>query len=198
MDGDTVALPGWRSRVAALVVDEAHAVGVLGPGGRGHAAALGVVPDVLVGTLGKAYGAAGAFVIGPPALRELLVSLGRSFVYTTALAEPAARAARVGLRLADEARRQQLADRVRHFRQGLAALGLDARGQHHVVPVVLGADTMAVAARLDAAGVFVPGIRWPTVPRGQERLRFSLSAAHKTAQLDRVLDLLGDAVADLE
>ena len=198
MDGDTLDLAGWRARVDALVVDEAHSVGVLGPGGRGQAAAEGVTPDVVVGTLGKAYGAAGAFICGPPALHELLISLGRSFVYTTALAEPAARAALAGLSEATDERREALADNVAFFRSGLADLGLETRGTHHVVPVLLGAQTMAVAQRLDHAGVFVPGIRWPTVPRGMERLRFSLSAAHTRDQLRRTLDLLEAAVSSPE
>jgi len=198
MDGDTVDLPAWRSRVAALVVDEAHAVGVLGPGGRGQAAAADVWADVRVGTLGKAYGAAGAFVLGPRALKSLLVSLGRAFVYTTALAEPAARAGLVGLELADDERRERLAARVARFRKGLTQLGLETRGAHHVVPVVLGGRTMAVASRLLEGGILVPGIRWPTVPRGQERLRFSLSAAHTPDQLDRTLDALAAAVASPE
>ncbi len=190
MDGDTLDLAGWRGSVDALVVDEAHAVGVLGPGGRGQAAAAGVAADVVVGTFGKSYGAAGAFVCGPPALKELLVSLGRAFVYTTALAEPAARAARAGLAAATDERRERLSANVRHLRAGLAELGLPARGEHHIVPVILGERTMPVAAALDKAGLLVPGIRWPTVPRGQERLRFSLSAAHTREQLDRALGVL--------
>jgi 7-keto-8-aminopelargonate synthetase-like enzyme len=196
MDGDTIDLGGWRRHVQALVVDEAHAVGTLGPGGRGIAAASGVHADVLVGTFGKAYGAAGAFVICPQPFKELLISLGRSFVYTTALAEPAARAARVGLGLATDARRRALKAVVIRFRAGLAEMGLVALGHAHIVPVVLGPRTMAVSRALRQAGIFVPGIRWPTVPKGHERLRFSLSAAHQPPQLDRALDALDLALRD--
>ena len=187
MDGDRLRLrqvPGW------LVVDEAHAVGCLGPGGRGVAWDQGVRPDVLIGTFGKAYGAAGAFVVGPPELRELLISAGRSFVYTTALAEPAARAALAGFRAADEARREWLAGRVQRLRRGLHQLGLEALGHDHVVPVVLAERTMPVAAALSEAGYYVPGIRAPTVPAGQERLRISLSAAHTDDQIDGLLEAL--------
>lgn len=187
MDGDRLCLrevSGW------LVVDEAHAVGCLGPGGRGVAAAQGVRADVLVGTFGKAYGAAGAFVVGPEELRELLVSAGRSFVYTTALAEPAARAALAGFRAADEALRERLVDRVARLRAGLADLGLEALGRDHVVPVVLAERTMPAAAALYEAGYYVPGIRAPTVPAGQERLRISLSAAHTDDQIDGLLEAL--------
>ena len=83
-----------------LVVDEAHALGVLGPGGRGLCAAAGVSPDVLIGTLGKAVGTAGGFVAGAPALRDLLVNRARTFIFTTALPPPVAAAAAAAVRLA--------------------------------------------------------------------------------------------------
>jgi len=187
MDGDRLQL---RAVPGVLVVDEAHAVGCLGPGGRGVAADQGVHADVLVGTFGKAYGAAGAFVVGPPELKELLVSVGRSFVYTTALAEPAAAAALVGFRCADDALRARLADRVRRLRSGLVQLGIEALGTDHVVPILTGPRTMAAAAALFEAGYFVPGIRAPTVPAGRERLRVSVSAAHTDDAIDGLLEAL--------
>jgi len=191
MDGD---VPDFRTYATGgerwLVVDEAHAVGALGPGGRGAAAAAGVRPDVITGTFGKSYGAAGAFVIGPPELKRLLISAGRSFVYTTALAEPAALAAAAGLAAADDERRERLADRTARFRRGLAELGLPTRGDAHVVPVLTGPRTMEKAAKLLDMGIFVPGIRAPTVPPGEERLRFSLSTEHSPAQIDRALEAL--------
>lgn len=192
MDGDAPDLrrypPGpW------LLVDEAHAVGCLGPEGRGVAALQGVEPDFLVGTLGKAFGAAGAFVIGPPELKELLVSAGRSFVYTTGVPEPVARAARVALDLADDERRARLADRTARLRRGLADEGLPALGFAHVVPVVTGPRTLALADALRAAGFLVPGIRYPTVPRGQERLRLTVSAEHRPEQVDGVVEALARA-----
>lgn len=196
MDGDrpdlAAAAASARAAGAWLAVDEAHAVGALGPEGRGAAAAQGVIPDFLVGTLGKAYGAFGAFVVGPPELRELLISAGRTFIFTTGLPEPAARAALAGLRLATEARRQRLAARTRRFREGAAQLGLEVRGDAHICPVVLGHETMAAAGRLYEAGFYVPGIRAPTVPPGTERLRITLSAAHSEEQVDRLLDALAD------
>lgn len=191
MDGDQLAL---RPLVGEpwLVVDEAHAVGCLGPAGRGAGFEQNVVPDVLIGTFGKAYGAAGAFVIGPVDLKELLVSRGRSFVYTTGLAEPAARAALKGLELATDELREQLAENVRRFRSGLHQLGGRVPpGKDHIVAVVLGENTMPAAERLLDAHIYVPGIRYPTVARGQERLRFSLSAAHTPEQIDRCLEALG-------
>ncbi len=187
MDGDQLPLSEYKRRDRWLVVDEAHAVGCIGPKGRGASYEQGLVPDVVVGTLGKAYGAAGAFVIVPWELKQLLISKGRSFVYTTGLAEAAARAALVGVERADQGRRERLASRVQRFRAGLADLGRFPPGKDHIVPLVLGPATMAAAQALLEEGFFVPGIRAPTVARGQERLRFSLSAAHSDAQIDALL-----------
>ena len=192
MDGDIPDIRAYEAPASErwLVVDEAHAVGAIGPGGRGAAAAVGVTPDVITGTFGKSYGAAGAFVIGPPELKQLLISAGRSFIYTTALAEPAARAAAAGLAAATDERRQRLAARTARFRAGLVELGLPTRGDAHVVPVLTGPRTMEAAAKLLEAGIFVPGIRAPTVPPGEERLRFSLSAEHSPEQIDQALEAL--------
>ena len=173
-----------------LVVDEAHSVGAIGPEGRGVSADQGREPDVLVGTFGKAYGAAGAFVVLDEEAKRLLVSQGRSFVYTTALAEPAAYAALKGFELATDERRERLEANVNRFRDGLRDQGVPTLGEDHVVPVVLAERTMPVAEKLLDKGIFVPGIRYPTVERGQERLRFSLSAAHTEDAIDRALEAL--------
>jgi len=189
MDGDQLDLFRMMGE-HWLVVDEAHAVGCIGPHGLGASYEQNVVPDVLIGTFGKAYGAAGAFVIGPQDFKDLLVSRGRSFVYTTGLAEPAARAALAGLEAATDERRERLAENVRRFRAGLYDLGRVPPGKDHIVALVLGEQTMEIADRLLDAGFFVPGIRYPTVARGQERLRFSLSAAHTSDQIDTCLEAL--------
>ncbi len=193
MDGDVLDLPRWFGD-HWLAVDESHAFACLGPGGRGAALAKGVVPDFVMGTLGKAVGVVGAFVIGPPELRELLVSFGRSFVYTTALPEGVARAALVGLSLADAERRERLAHNARRLRIGLWQIGARALGEAHVVPILTGERTMEVAERLLAAGYYAPGIRWPTVPRGQERVRVTVSAAHNEAQIDGLVEALDAAL----
>jgi 8-amino-7-oxononanoate synthase len=198
MDGDRVDLRALRSACDAhgawLVVDEAHAVGAVGPEGRGAAADAGVVPDVLVGTLGKAYGSYGAFVVGPPVLRDLLISRGRTFLFTTGLPEPVCRAALQGLALATDERRRQVARNAATFRAALARLGLTTLGTDHIVPVVLGERTMAVADALRAAGHYVAGIRPPTVAPGTERLRISVSAAHTTEHLESLAEALGAAL----
>jgi 8-amino-7-oxononanoate synthase len=179
------------------MVDEAHAVGVLGPEGTGAAASVQVQPDFRVGTLGKALGSFGAFVLGPPELKELLINQGRSFIFTTGIPESAARAALAGIQLADAGLRAQLFDRVRRLRRGLADLGIAALGAHHIVPIVLGKKTMHVAQQLREAGYLVPGIRPPTVPHGQERLRITLSAAHTDDQVDGLLDALHRTIQEL-
>jgi 8-amino-7-oxononanoate synthase len=198
MDGDVPDLEA-ASRTAEKygawwMVDEAHALGVLGPGGGGAAAAAGVQPDFRMGTLGKALGSFGAFVLGPPELKQLLISQARSFIFTTGIPESAARAALAGLELADDGLRERLFDRVKRLRRGLSELGIPALGQHHIVPIVLGAQTMSVAQQLRQSGFLVPGIRPPTVPPGQERLRITLSAAHTDDQIDGLLEALEQAL----
>ena len=198
MDGDTVDLratqAACRAAGAWLLVDEAHTVGCLGPGGRGEAAAQGVRPDFMVGTLGKALGSFGAFASGPPVLRELLLSRGRAFIFTTGLPEPACRAALTALTMATDDRRRALAAATAELRSGLVGLGLQPGGTAHIVPVVLGARTMAVAAQLLRAGIHVAGIRPPTVAPGTERLRISVSAAHTSNQIQRLVSALGEAL----
>jgi 8-amino-7-oxononanoate synthase len=190
MDGDILDLSLYQAPGRWLAVDEAHAFGALGPGGRGAAAAQGVEPDFLVGTLGKALGVYGAFVVGPPVLRELLLSQGRSFIFTTGLPEPVAAAALVALGLADDARRDKLAANVHRLRSGLAQLGLASESGNHIIPVVLAEQTMAVADALLERGFWVAGVRPPTVPAGRERLRITVSAAHTADQIDGLLDAL--------
>jgi len=188
MDGDTLDLqaytgPHW------LAVDEAHAFGCLGPRGMGAAAAQGVHADFVVGTLGKAVGAYGAFIVGPPSLRELLLSEGRSFIFTTGLPETVTRAALAGVERTIEAAdlRERLAANTSKLRAGLQELGLKPLGSHHIVPVVLGDRTMPIANALFEAGFLTTGIRSPTVPVGTERIRFTTSAAHSQEDIERLL-----------
>lgn len=187
MDGDSPWLPAYP-REPWLAVDEAHAFGCLGPRGLGVAAAQGVAPDFIVATFGKAIGVAGAFVVGPPELKELLVSTGRAHVYTTAMPEPVAAAILTGLALADDARREQLAANTRRLRTGLAQCGVEALGHAHIVPILTRGDTMRVADALLDAGIFAPGIRAPTVAPGAERVRLTVSAAHSVDQIDRCVE----------
>src|SRR5262245_10642701 len=147
MDGDAAPLRALADAAAetdsVLVVDEAHAFGVLGPGGRGLSAAVGVVPDVLIGTLGKAVGAAGGFVAGAAALRDLLVNRARTFIFTTALPPPVAAAAAAAVDLLagpeGERRRAQLAARRAQLGDALVGRGLVATpAPGPIQPIVLG------------------------------------------------------------
>ncbi|HXT99897.1 MAG TPA: 8-amino-7-oxononanoate synthase, partial [Polyangia bacterium] len=202
MDGDSAPLAALSEAAVAtdsiFVVDEAHAFGVLGPGGRGLCAAAGVVPDVLIGTLGKAAGAAGGFVAGAGALRELLVNRARTFIFTTALPPPLAAAGTAGVNLIagpeGDRRRALLAERRQALGEALAARGwVSGVPVGPILPVVLGSEAraLAVAEGLRARGLFIPAIRPPTVPAGSSRLRVTLSSAHEPADLARLVTALG-------
>ena len=202
MDGDLADVEGLtrlcRAHDAALVVDEAHAVGVLGPEGRGLCAALGVVPDVLIGTLGKALGTFGAFAAASRSVVDLLWNRARTLVFSTGLPPVVAAASRAALEIVrsseGDERRRQLARKARGFREAVANAG--GAAESAIVPLVIGDDreVMAVTDRLLAERVFVQGIRPPTVPEGTARLRIGLSAAHTEDQLRQAVEALRNAV----
>lgn len=197
MDGHAAPLRALRALAnrwdAGLLVDEAHALGVVGPEGRGLAARDGIVPDVLVGTLGKAAGLAGAFVAGDDRVRDLVLNRARSFVFSTGMSPALAHAiptAVACLEAADDAR-SRLERAASGLRADLRALGFDARGElGPILPVWIGdaATTLACAGALLERGVLVRGIRPPTVPPGTSRLRVVPTAVHTDEDLARVLD----------
>ncbi len=197
MDGDAPDLRAVRSLCddagAALLVDEAHAIGVFGPEGRGACAAAGVTPDALVGTLGKALGGQGAFVAGSSALIDWLFNRARSFVFSTGLSPAlAAHGARMLARARDdEAARQRLAGLARRVRAGLFELGFEvpAASSGPIVPVMVGSEAraMELAARVRDAGVRVAPIRPPTVPEGSCRVRVTLHAGLTADDVERAL-----------
>jgi 8-amino-7-oxononanoate synthase len=185
MEGDTPDLCALRDvcteNDAALVVDEAHAIGVLGPRGRGLCAAHGVMPDVVVGTLGKALGAQGAFVAGCGDLCRWLWNRARSFVFSTGLSPLLAEIAcgAVAEASADDAGRERVKRAGLLFRSGLLEHGTRVTSQHGpVLPIVLGSEEKAIAwsAGLGRLGVTVQPIRPPTVPPGSARLRVTVRA----------------------
>ncbi|MGB5545752.1 MAG: 8-amino-7-oxononanoate synthase [Polyangiales bacterium] len=192
MDGDIAPLKEIaglaRSFDAGLLVDEAHALGVFGPEGRGLAATQGVEPDLIVGTLGKSFGVAGAFVAGSEEAVALIRNRARSFVYSTAPPPMLARAAIAALELvrnADEARRVLLGH-ADALRSGLRQLGFDVPpGSSQILPVLIGGNerTMRLSAQLLDRGVFVQGIRPPTVAEGTARLRLTAMATHRPEQI---------------
>lgn len=168
---------------AAVIVDDAHALGVLGEDGAGLAA--GTEADIVVGTLGKSLGSAGAFVAGSTALVDLLWNRARPLVFSTGttIGSQAAALAAVGIAMGDDGRRRRIA--LAELRAQLVGeLGL-AEGVGAIVPIVLGADAAAVSAAsaLEQHGFWVPAIRPPTVGEGTARLRVTLSAIHTGAQV---------------
>jgi 8-amino-7-oxononanoate synthase len=213
MDGDLAPLPELLALAEAhdawLVIDDAHGFGVLGPHGQGSLGHFGLCSErlVLMGTLGKAAGIAGAFVAAHPTVIEALVQLSRPYIYTTA--QPAAQAhaltASVALIAGPEgaARRAHLQGLIGQLRDGLQALIARHPGRGWALPdsataiqpLIVGDNDAALrlSAALDAHGLWVPAIRPPTVPAGTARLRITLSAAHTEAQVQRLLDALEQA-----
>ncbi len=200
--GDLAPLPGLLALAERfdtwLVVDDAHGFGVLGRQGRGSLAHFNLPAAervVYMGTLGKAAGAAGAFVAGSATVIEWLQQRARSYIFTTASSPiiACALAASLDLIAAGDARRQHLWQLVAQLRDGLA----DTRwhllpSPTAIQPVIIGDNHAAlrIASALYERGLWVPAIRPPTVPRGTARLRVSLTAAHSEAQLARLVDAL--------
>ena len=194
MDGDTAPLTeivdlaqrfGLRT-----VIDEAHATGTIGPGGRGALAEAGLDDqiDVIVGTLGKALGSYGAFVACDQQMARYLVNAARTFIFSTALPPPAAAGALAALELISERPRlvAKLAVNAAALRAGLAQEGFDVGASRtHIVPLVIGEAQLAVRiceAAL-AGGVFAQAIRPPTVPDMTSRLRLAVMATHQEGEL---------------
>ncbi len=206
MDGDLAPLTDlveYCHRYQAwLAVDDAHALGVLGPAGRGTVAgrwSQQQVP-VLIGTLGKAFGTAGAFVAGSQVLADALVQWGRTGIYTTAMPPALAVATRAALDLVRKAddRRRRLSEHVDRFRHGAAQAGLPLLpSETPIQPLQVGDAQAAVnlARQLRQRGLLVSAIRPPTVPEGTSRLRITLSAAHRSADIERLLQALAECLA---
>ncbi len=178
----------------ALMVDEAHAVGVLGEHGRGAGEFHGVTDrvDIIMGTFGKALGSYGAFVAGSTQLKQLLVNKARSLIYTTALppAVLAATLAALEVVRSEPARRRDVLEKAAYLRDGLSNLGFDVgTSTTQIVPVIVGDAARAVkfSELLLEEGVFVQAIRPPSVPAGKSRLRVTVNAEHTYEQLDEAL-----------
>jgi len=203
MDGDAAPLHDLvrlkQKYDAVLIVDEAHALGVLGDGGRGLSHAMGVAAqvDALVGPCGKAFGSTGAFIACSRLLREWLYNRARSFVYSTAPPPWAAEYTRRALPyLIAGARQQALQERMQFFATLLQERGFWSGAPiSPIFPVVVGSETHAVALAqaLDEAGIFVHPIRPPTVAEGASRLRVTVTAVTPFDVLERFVAILDDA-----
>ena len=197
MDGDRAPLREISQvcsrHSVALIVDEAHATGVLGERGRGLAELAGVEVDLHVGTLSKSLGGFGAYVCGSKATREVLLNQARSLVFSTALPPAICAAAEEALgKLQAPSRRAALWERIGQLSRGLQRLGFEGRPDSAVFSVVLGSPEVAMAAslRLRGAGLLVKAIRPPTVPEGTSRLRIAVSAAHSEEDVLMLLSAL--------
>ncbi len=205
MDGDLAPLEELSElclrRGARLLVDEAHGTGCVGPGGRGAVAEAGLDGEehvVVMGTLGKALGAYGAFVAGTEAVRELLVNTARPFIFSTAPPPPALAGALAALELLEEepGRVETLQSRARTLRDELAREGFDVAGSStQIVPLVIGdaAQAMAMCEAALERGVFAQAIRPPTVPEGTSRLRLAVMSSHSKQELRDAARTLGRA-----
>lgn len=202
MDGDIAPLTEMAEAAEAhsawLMVDDAHGIGCLGKGGRGSLSEVGLnqqqVP-ILMGTLGKGLGTAGAFVAGSEELIETLIQLARTYIYTTAMPSAVAAATLTSLKIAeaDEWRREKLKELIGRFRNGAIQLGLDLMSSETPIqPLLIGKAETAVtmSEKLKSQGILVTAIRPPTVPEGTARLRITVSAEHSDEQVDKLLEAL--------
>ncbi|AMA44389.1 8-amino-7-oxononanoate synthase [Pseudomonas alabamensis] len=207
MDGDLADLPALakaaRARDAWLMVDDAHGFGTLGEQGGGIVEHFGLGIDdvpVLVGTLGKACGTAGAFVAGSEALIESLIQFARPYIYTTSQPPGLACATLKSLELLrrERWRREHLDERIAQFREGARRIGLRLMDSPTAIqPILVGdsAQALQLSQRLRERGLLVTAIRPPTVAAGSARLRVTLSAAHSAAQVQLLLNALDECHA---
>jgi len=207
MDGDLAPLAGMvesaRRHGAMVMLDDAHGTFTLGEKGRGSAEHLDVEEgvDVLVGTLGKSLGSFGAFAAGSALLRDLLVNVARSFIFSCALAPPQVAASRAALEVVrdEPGRRWQLQCNAARLRARLAAAGVSTDPScSQIVPVQIGgnARTMRICEGLLERGFYAQGIRHPSVPEGTARLRITLMASHREQEIDAFVDALCDLLAE--
>ncbi|EAT11450.1 8-amino-7-oxononanoate synthase [Bermanella marisrubri] len=204
MDGDCADLPRLANTAkkhnAWLMVDDAHGFGVLGDNGAGLCEAQNVSGDdvpILMATLGKGLGTAGAFVAGSEALIEYLTNFARPYIYTTAMPAAVAAATLTSLQIVkeDAERRIHLQSLISQFRQGARQLGFELMNSSTPIqPIIVGEADQALlmTEALNKKGIHVAAIRPPTVPEGTSRLRVTLSASHSEAHVNQLLQALED------
>jgi glycine C-acetyltransferase len=192
----------WNDRFpedVAVIVDDSHGVGAYGPTGRGTEEQLGVAgeSDVLIGTLGKAFGVNGGYVVGSHVLIDFLRESAPTYIYSNPITPAEAAAALAAVELLDGPQGRPLIAHLRavtkQFRDGLVALGYETLpGEHPVVPLFVRdtPKTVALVKHLRAHGILATGLNYPVVPKGDETIRFQLSADHTTADVAEVLAVL--------
>jgi glycine C-acetyltransferase len=199
MDGSLAKLPDICDLAerydAAVMVDDSHATGILGPNGRGTPEHFGVMDriDILTSTLGKTLGgAAGGFTCASAEVVDFLRQRSRPYLFSNALPPPIVKAARKALELVGQSSelRDRLHANAKGMRAGLEGAGFQVKpGQHPILPVMLGDAALAtrMADRLLERGIYVVGFSYPVVPQGQARIRLQMSAAHTPEQIDRAV-----------
>ena len=198
MDGDLAPLPDLlalcRQHEATLVIDDAHGTGVMGKTGRGTIEHFGVNPqDVIqMGTLSKAIGTSGGYVAGPASLKDYLINTSKAFIYTTAQPPAIAAGASAAIQIIQDepARRERLRTNRNTLHAALTSLGFQlADSQSPILPIIVKSPerALAMSQALYEAGVYVPAIRPPTVPKHSSRLRLTVSSEHTPEQLEEVV-----------
>nr|WP_240458741.1 8-amino-7-oxononanoate synthase [Virgibacillus sp. Bac330] len=177
---------------AYVIVDDAHATGVLGQSGRGTSAYFGIMPDVVIGTCSKAIGTEGGFVAGSSTLVDFLMNYARTFIFQTALSPAICAATYTAIELIeqDASRREHLHYNIRKVKEGLNDMGYAVKGDHTaIIPVIIGEQQLALefAKELEEKGIYAPAIRPPTVPNGESRIRLTVTASHSMKEIDDVL-----------
>lgn len=207
MDGDISPLKELSELAdkynCMLMVDDAHATGVLGSKGKGTSEYFGIDnPNIIqMGTLGKALGCFGAYVVGSRKLIDYLINKARSFIYTTSLPPSvcAASIAAIDILEKEPQIRRNLWDRIEYFRTGLKNAGIDTMASEtQIIPLFIGNANNAVkiSKHLFEKGIFVQAIRPPTVPEGTSRLRITLMATHSWDDLKYALETIKETVAN--
>jgi len=198
MDGDLAPLPDLlalcRQHEVTLVIDDAHGTGVMGTNGRGTVEHFGVNPQDLIqmGTLSKAIGTSGGYVAGPASLKDYLINTAKAFIYTTAQPPAIAAAASTAIRIIQDepARRERLRTKRNALHAALTGLGFQLTDtQSPILPIIVKSPERAVemSQALYEAGIYVPAIRPPTVPKHSSRLRLTVSSEHTQEQLETVV-----------
>ncbi|HOJ51055.1 MAG TPA: 8-amino-7-oxononanoate synthase [Syntrophales bacterium] len=200
---DLVALA--REEKAVLMVDDAHATGVLGPHGGGTADLFNLSQeiDIQMGTFSKALASEGGFIAGKGVLIEYLINKARSFIFSTALnpASCAVSLAALSIVKSEPERRRELLEKARWMREKLVAIGLPVlKGETPIIPIIIGEATQTVefSQRLWQRGIFIPALRPPTVKAGTSRLRISLMATHTWEDLQSTVEAIGEVAREMK
>ncbi|HWO97093.1 MAG TPA: 8-amino-7-oxononanoate synthase [Bacillus sp. (in: firmicutes)] len=178
---------------AYVIVDDAHATGVLGENGRGTSEYFGVYPDIVIGTLSKAVGTEGGFVAGSEVLIDFLLNNARTFIFQTAMPPSICAASHAALEIIEKSneKRELLFANVKKIKNSLEEMGFIVKGDlTPIIPVIIGdpQDAVTFAGKLLENGIYAPAIRPPTVPNGESRVRLTVTSAHGSKEIDYLLE----------